>query len=56
MQTNNLTTNDNYLDIKIDNLLYTGINMAPCQYCKNNKGYHYHHIDKNTSSKGDKLY
>ena len=53
MQTNNLTTSDNYLDIYIDNLSYIGINMAPCEYCKNNKGYHYHNIDKNISSKGD---
>ena len=30
----------------IKNLKYVGINMKPCEYCKNNIGYHYHDLDK----------
>lgn len=27
--------------------------MAPCEYSRNNKGFHYHNVDQNIKSRGD---
>ena len=39
---------DTLLDTKIDNLDYVGINMHPCEYCKTNKGVHFHSVNPNS--------
>lgn len=53
IKTDNLFVDNNFLDKHIENLEYVGINMKPCEYCKNFKGIHYHNIDKNYLSIGD---
>jgi len=36
------------MDVPINDLIYVGINMKPCEYCKTNIGYHYHDLNKTT--------
>lgn len=38
--------NNNLLDIKIPNLKHVGINYKPCPICQNEKGHHFHSLNK----------
>lgn len=40
--------NDNLLDTKIPNLKHIGINYKPCPICQNEKGHHYHSLNKHS--------
>ena len=37
---------NNLLDIKIPNLKHVGINYKPCPICQNEKGHHFHSLNK----------
>ena len=43
---NNGNNGNNLVDTKIPNLEHVSINHKPCSICQNEKGEHYHSLDK----------
>jgi hypothetical protein len=53
LNVDNKNYNRDFLNTKIPNLEYVGINMKPCEHCKKNNGVHYHNINLDSKSIGD---
>ena len=46
IKNDNFLDNNNLLDTKIPNLKHVGINYKPCPICQNEKGHHFHSLNK----------